>query len=136
MICFLCAELSKSSVAISHSLQYPSLLQWEIPMFENYNMKLNKLQARGLHGPVFSGTGLAHKGCNFGPALSKIKNFGPGLAWPIFFLSAFSPDHLSDFKTNPFSCLHIINEFFCWWYIFLQFIKTTDLELTDFCYIS
>ena len=62
--------------------------------------------------------------------------------WPksarLFFFSNLGPDRLglSDFKTGPFSCSRIINEFFCWWYIFLQFINTTDLVLTSFHYSS
>ena len=61
------------------------------------------------------------------PARSKYKNFGPSTAWPKtkykilaqsrpgqFVFSDFGPDCLgiSDFKTDLFSCLHIINFFF------------------------
>ena len=96
---------------------------------------------------------------NFGPAWKRIWSLGPRLArpeieieilaraWPdlkrntklhpgpagqIFF--RFRPRQLglSDFKTSPFSCLHIINVFFCWWFIFPQIIKTTDLVLITF----
>ena len=48
-----------------------------------------------------------------GTAQNKEKNFGPGLARPIFFF-LFRPRQLGlkDFKTGPFSCLHVINVFF------------------------
>ena len=73
------------------------------------------------------------------PARSKIQNHWPGPgpsrwprlgpAWRIFFPDS-GPNclDLSDFKTSPFSCLRMINDkwFFCWWFILLQFIKTTD----------
>ena len=64
-----------------------------------------------------------------GPPRNKIQNF----ARPIFFFR-FRPRKLglSDFKTAPFSCLHIINIFFCCWFIFPQIIKTTDIVLTAF----
>ena len=50
--------------------------------------------------------------------------------WPgptsFFFFPDFGPDHI---------CLNNFN-FVAWWFIFLQFIKTVNLVLTAFCYIS
>ena len=68
-----------------------------------------------------------------GPAQKENSNFVQGPAQTIYF-SDFKSDlfGLSDFNTIPFGCLHIINIFFFWWFIFLQFIKTTDLVLTTF----
>ena len=62
-----------------------------------------------------------------GPAQKGNGNFGPSLAWPETkykilaqarpgqFFFRFRPRQLglSDFKTSLFSCLHIINVFFC-----------------------
>ena len=64
------------------------------------------------------------------PARNIIKNFGPSS----FFFFRFHPRQLGlcDFKTGPFSCLCIINVFFCYWFIFLQIIKTTNLVLIAF----
>ena len=75
---------------------------------------------RGLHGPDFSVRARP------GPARSKGKNFGPSRAraereieisarvrpGPTNFFYRYRPRQL-DFKTSPFSCLHIINVFFC-----------------------
>ena len=56
-----------------------------------------------------------------GPVWNKIKILAR--AWPGQFFFRFHPRQLglSDFKT--FSCLHIINVFFCCWFIFPQIIK-------------
>ena len=55
----------------------------------------------------------ARKGCNLDPALSEVKIKIPSRARPDqFFFSDFGPQHLGDFKTGPFSSLHIIKDFF------------------------
>ena len=70
------------------------------------------------------------------PGLKQSTKSWPGID-PVNFFSRFqSYDYLGlrDLKAGPFSCLHMINGFFCWWFIFLQFIKTTDFVLTAFRY--
>ena len=69
------------------------------------------------------------------PTWNEIQNFGPGPARPgECFFFRFRPRQLSlsDFETSPFSCLHILNVFFCWWFFFPQIIKTTDFVLIAF----
>ena len=112
---------------------------------------------RGLHGPIFQArTRPTWLEPWHGPSRSKEKIFlrGPSTeenvkfltepGWPetkykilarvspgqIFFW--FQPGTLCFTCTDPFSCLHIINVIFCWWFIFLKFIKTTDLILTTY----
>ena len=59
------------------------------------------------------------------PSLKQNSKFLPEPG-PVNFISNFDLEGLKDFKTGPFSCLHIIKVFFHWWLIFLQFFKTTD----------
>ena len=68
-----------------------------------------KICIKGLHGPDFSGPGLAQ------PAISaQLHQF-------FFFRFWLRLLVLSDFKNCPFSFLYILNVFFCWWFTFLQY---------------
>ena len=67
-----------------------------------------------------------------GPKQNDTQCFGPDPARSRFFRFWLGPLVFSDFKTGPFSCFHLIKDFFYWWFIFLQFIKTSDFVLTAF----
>ena len=89
-----------------------------------------KLKFRSKPGMVWKGN------CNFGPSPTrpgtKLKILARAQPRQFFFQFRSRQLGLIDFKTNPFSCLHIINVFFCCWFIFPQIIKTNDLVLIAF----
>ena len=78
------------------------------------------LQGPDISGPAHTETVSAQPGLKLKEKLKFQPKPGPAN-----FFSDFGPDHLrlSDFKAGAFSCLHIINVFFCWWFIFMLFIK-------------